>query len=97
MDKILRNYIGLTLLLTSFILFFVDMKSGIIVNVMSIIAFAYTEQITSYIARMEKKHTDEKEFYDVLEKFNYEKDKDSYDALEKHKQDGFSKNKCKKS
>jgi hypothetical protein len=60
MGKIKRNYVGVTLLAVCFILAFFDLKSSLITGFLSSLAFAYTNQITSYIAAIEKKHAEEK-------------------------------------
>lgn len=70
MEKIKRNYIAITLLCMSFILFFVDLHSGIIVNMLSVVAFIFTDNITNYIAAVEKKYAEEQEFYDEVERHN---------------------------
>lgn len=67
MEKLTRNYIGLTLLFTSMILTVVDFTSFIIVNIMSMIAFFFTDQITKYIGDVEKKQAEEDEFRKIAD------------------------------
>ena len=70
MEKIKRNYIGITLLCVSFILAFVDLNSSLITSFLGSLAFAYTNQITEYIAAVEKKYVEEQGFYKEIEKHN---------------------------
>lgn len=70
MEKIKRNYIGITLLCVSFILAFVDLNSSLISSFLGSLAFVYTNQITAYIATVEKKYAEEQAVYDEVEKYN---------------------------
>ncbi|MDQ8003767.1 MAG: hypothetical protein REI64_03140 [Pedobacter sp.] len=72
MENIKRNYVFLTLFPLSVILFFIDMKSGIIVYVLSFIAVLTSKQIVGQITKQEKKYAKDKEFYDAVEKYNNE-------------------------
>lgn len=70
MEKIKRNYIAITLLCMSLILAFVDLSSSLVASFLGSLAFAYTNQITAYIAAVEKKYAEEQEFYDEVERHN---------------------------
>ncbi|WAC41521.1 hypothetical protein [Pedobacter sp. SL55] len=70
MEKIKRNYIGITLLCVSFILAFVDLNSSLISSFLGSLAFVYTNQITAYIATVEKKYAEKQAVYDEVERHN---------------------------
>lgn len=80
MEDIKRNYVGFTLLFTSLILIFIDLTSGIVVNVMGVIAFIYTKQIVNFIAKAEQERLRDEPFYDARDRC--QNDKEFYDFRE---------------
>ena len=67
-DILKRNYIGWALLALSFILPLIDMKSAVIVIVLCIIAFAFSEEIAKYTIKSERGDTTLQDFYNDVKK-----------------------------
>lgn len=67
-DDIKRNYIGWTLLAFSFLLPLIDMKSAIVVNILCIIAFAFSEEIAKYTMKSKRGDTPLQDFYSEVKK-----------------------------